>query len=155
MVRQAERSLRGWLSEWRFWMTIAYIGLAALVVALFAVNARTSRANAVVAREAAIHQAEASATKKAEALGRKLKVAQCVEGRPQLKKINTFAVGVSELARILYENTSEVLAATAPTDSQYQVRLQNTRRIARTVPAVSGIHFHVPTIAECNRLGKP
>jgi dTDP-4-amino-4,6-dideoxygalactose transaminase len=155
MVKKAERSMRGLLSEWHFWMVIAYIGLAMLVVALFVVNARTARANARVAKEAAIHQAETSASAKATALGKRLKVSQCIAGRPQLAKIDRFTDGVSELAHILYENTSEVLAATVPTDSQYQVRLQNTRRIARTVPAVSGIHFHVPTIAECRRLGKP
>jgi len=155
MVRKAERSLRGLFSDLRVWILIAYVGLAALVVGLYVVNTRTARANTRVAKEAAVRQAERLASAKAGTLARKLKEAQCLQSRPQLRKINAFAAGVEELARILYANSQELVSATPPSDGQYQVRLRNSRRIARTVPAVSGIHFHVPTTAECHRLGKP
>lgn len=134
MPRRHER-LRLYLSDWRPWTTVAYLGLVGVVVALY------------------FHQTEIGkqeATREAE---RQARVAQCVGAIPQLRKTQRFLEGVREFHRVAAMNSKATLDATPKTDPQYQVRLQNYRRIAATVADVSGLSFHIPTVGECQRLG--
>ena len=51
-MARAERSLRTVMSDWKFWMGVAYFGLAAVIVSLFVLFNRTAHEEAVRAAAA-------------------------------------------------------------------------------------------------------
>lgn len=123
------------LGQDRTWIVLAYFGLAGVVVALYFHQTEISRQEA--ARQAADHA----------------KVSQCVQSIPQLRKINRFAEGVKAFHVIVARNARAIVESTPRSDPQYAVRVANYRRILATIPAVSGVHFHIPTVSECELLG--
>ena len=136
------------LDNWRFWVGIAYFGLAVVVVWLFFLNQSTSKTQARQARDEAVRVAEIDSAQTAQRQ-------QCLASIPTLRRINGFVAGVSDLHMALEENAKAVLDATPKTDRQHRVRLDNWLRIKRTVNEVSGVHFPVPTLKQCHARGKP
>lgn len=145
-MRKLEINLRERLSEWRFWMVVAYVGLGTVLLSLVVVNARTSRATERVAGDEAIHQAEIENN-------RKLAIQQCLDSIPQLKKINEFALAEKAIADVLLANSIAVVKATPTDDPSYQIRLHNLQRLRPTVPAIEAIQFPVPTEKQCRSRG--
>lgn len=141
MTRQIKK-----IDNWKFWIGIAYIGLAATVIWLFFLNQRSSQTQARQARDEAVHQAESESALAAQR-------SSCLDSIPTLQRINVFVDGVHDLHAVLEQNSKALLDA-APAD-QRKVRLANWLRIKATVKKVAGIHFPVPTRAECRALGKP
>jgi hypothetical protein len=145
-VTRLEKPVREFLSSWWFWVGVAYVGLACVVVALYFVNGRTSRAAAHVARDEAVHQAEISA-------GRQAALTQCLASRPELQKINGFVRSVQAIRDALESNNKALLASTPSDSPSYQLRVANLRRIRATATEIRAVHFTVPTVAQCNARG--
>lgn len=145
------------LSDWHFWVIVAYLGLVGVVVALYFVNDKTSKASVALARQTAVRQAAVIADRKAATAARKLKVTQCMDSRKpgsNLRRINGFLHGVQVFHEIIATNNRAIVESTPTSDPTYQVRLNNYRRILRTVKDVSGVSFPIPSVADCKRLGK-
>jgi hypothetical protein len=145
-VSNVERPTREFLSSWWFWVGVAYFGLACVVVALYFVNGRTSRAAAHVARDEAVHQSEIAA-------GRQAALTQCLASIPELTKINGFVDSVQAIRDALQENGESLLATTPPDSPLYAVRLTSLRRIRATAKRIEAVHFTVPTIPQCRARG--
>lgn len=136
------------LDNWKVWVGVAYFGLAATVVWLFFLNQSNSRTQSRQDKDEAIRVAELEASTNAQR-------SQCLSSIPTLKKINGFVAGVYELHSTLEQNSKATLDATPKTDPAWRVRHDNWVRIRRTVAKVAGVHFPVPTKAECKAIGKP
>jgi hypothetical protein len=145
-VTRFERPLRETLMAWWFWVGVAYFGLACVVVALYFVNGRTSRAAAHVARDEAVHQSEIAA-------GRQAALTQCLASIPELTKINGFVESVQAIRDALQENSEALLTTTPRGSLLYQVRKASLRRIRATAKQIEAVHFTVPTIAQCRARG--
>lgn len=128
------------LSSFGTWLVIAYVALAVVVVWLFVVSGDRRR-------DEALHRGEVIADARA-------KVNSCLTSRPALTKINRFASAVLDFHLAAYENALAIAKATPKTDPTYRTRLRNAERIGATIPPVRAIRFHVPTRAECLKLGE-
>jgi hypothetical protein len=145
-VTNVEKPVREFLSSWWFWVGVAYFGLACVVVALYFINGRTSRAAAHVARDEAVHQSEIAA-------GRQAALTQCLASRPELRKINGFVGSVQLIRDALESNNRAVLEETPATSPAYTVRAANLQRIRATARQIEAVHFTVPTVAQCKERG--
>lgn len=130
MTRVAELMARD-----RTYIVLAYFGLVGVVVALY------------------FHQTEISKQQAERQAAANARVAQCIQSIPNARKINRFIRGVQEFHRVAAMNSRATVQSTPTSDPQYKTRLANYMRIRATVADVSGVHFHVPTVAECRTLG--
>ena len=145
--RELEAGVRGRLDNWKFWVGVAYFGLAAVVVALFFVNQRTQRAIADQQRAAGVHTAEivANATSQYHL---------CLASIPELREINAFVAGVKVVHDTLLANSEALLAKTPRSSPLYAVRLRSLLRLRRAARAAARVKFHIPTEAGCKALRK-
>lgn len=113
-------------------MIVAYLGLAALVVYGWTINARTLQ-------EEARRKAAETAT-----------VQACILSRPQVANVSRFVQGVNELALAIVENNAATVEFTPRSSPMYAVRRANLLRIIRARENVKAIsRFPVPTVAQC------
>ncbi len=131
-------------TTWRFVFGFAII---ATVVGLYFVNGRTSRTLAAQAATAAAAKAERKA-------GIQADYRACIVSIPQLTKVNGFVHGVQVLHRTLLENAVANHAATPPGSALYRQQVINIARLRKTVTAVSGVAFPVPTRRSCEKRRK-
>lgn len=136
------------LDNWKVWVGIAYFGLVITVVWLYYLNQRQSDTQAKQARDEAVRIAEVESTTQAQR-------DQCRASIPTLARINGFVDGVYDLHAVLEKNARLIAAATPKADPAYTIRQENWKRIRATVTKVAGVHFPVPTRAECEAIGKP
>lgn len=139
---ELERSVRHRLDNWKFWVAIAYLGLAATVVGLFFINQSTQNTVAKQAKDEAIHAAEIASNAKAQ-------YTQCLTSSPLLEKINDFIDGVRIVEHSLILNSRANLGSTNKKDPQYKVRQANLNRLVRASKVADSVDFPVPTKAQC------
>ncbi len=139
--------VRDWLDDWKVWVSVSYIGLAALVVGLYFVNSRTSETLAKQAAAAAGVAAEKQA-------GIQADYRACLVSIPQLTQVNRFVRGVQDLHVALLQNATASHRATPPGSALYRQQIVNIARLRRNVTAVLGVSFPVPTRASCEKRRK-
>ena len=123
------RRVREALSHWGPWIVLAYVGLVAVTVTGFTLNAHT-------VKQVTLEQAS---------------VARCLTSRPQLARISTHLRGVNQLARVLVMNNRATVDATPASDPQRPTRVRNLHRLEvaqRDIAAIESLH--VPSVAECH-----
>lgn len=133
---------RAFLSSLTFWVTCAYFLLLWLTVGLYVVNGKTSKA--IAKQEAATASAIVRQQSAADAAYK-----ACLVSIPALNRVNRFVDGVKDLHVALLENAVANHKATPPGTDVYRQQVVNIARLARTVDAVNGVRFPVPTKAEC------
>jgi hypothetical protein len=134
--------VRRFLDNWKLWVGVAYFGLVAMIVSLYFVNARTTRA-------VALQAAAAARTNTEHRLNAQSDYHACVVSIPALRKINRFVNGVQVLHQALLLNAVKAHEATPPGSALYRQQVANIARLSRSVDAVSGVAFPGPTVAEC------
>ncbi len=134
--------VRDWLDDWKVWVAVAYFALAAMVVALYFINARTTRTLSNQAAAAAQVAAEKQAVTQSD-------YRACIASIPQLAQVNQFVHGVQLLHRSLLANSKATHAVTEPGTPLYRQQIVNIARLRVSVAAVNGILFPAPTAAEC------
>lgn len=141
------------LSSLGFWLLVAFVGAGvALTLSVSSHNdAVTARQNAAIARQ--IANGERIARLAADAAALKAKREACIAAIPQLRKIAAFVTAVKAFHAAAAANAHRLLLATPRTSPVYELRLKNYRTLDSTVPPVAAVHFHVPTVAECNAIG--
>lgn len=138
----AERTVRRFLDSPWLWRGVAWIGLVLVVVALFYVNQRTSRA--LARTEAAAHAQQLRIQASADAT-----YAACVRSMPLLRKTNRFIRGVQREHRTLLLNALAAHRVEPEGTRLYRQQVRNIVRLRAAVTDVTGVTFHVPTVAEC------
>lgn len=144
------RRLNQWrptLDSFNFWIGVAYLGLAAVVVVLFILNQRSSDNIRRTAADEAAHSAEIVSAARS-------RYQQCVGSIPELAKINRFIRGVQLLHIAQEQNALAVLKVTPRHDPTYMARYQSYLRFKAAADKVKGVHFDVATVAECRALRK-
>lgn len=127
MLERVPTRLLRVLDSWRFWMTIAFVALAAIVVWQFFLTQRSIKEQS--AREARIQSDYQS----------------CIRSIPSLTKISRHVEGVNELAVILVRN-SKSLIHTPP----LRVRQMNYALLVAAQKKIAAVKsFPVPTVASC------
>lgn len=134
---------RVFLDNWRFWMGVAYVAIAVVIVFLWINYQDVADSQARQARDEAVKiasvQAQASATYQS-----------CLNAIPELEKINTHVQGVNEFARTILVNSHQTLIATPKDDPQYAVRFANYERLlAATTKIGAARSIPVPTKQDC------
>lgn len=134
--------VRRFVDNFWFWVGFFNVAIAALVVGLYFVNARTSR---TLARQAA--EASRLASEKQASADASYKV--CIASIPQIARINVFLDGVQDLGTTLRDNSIASHAATPASTDLYRQQVKNIRKLRRAVRAVSGVKFPAPTPQIC------
>lgn len=130
------------LDSWQFWVGVAYVGLACVVVALWVNYSRVSREQVQTERVSAARHADIVANAEAQ-------YQQCVKSIPALIRINRFLHGVQDEHRILLVNSLASHQATPKDTALWKAQLVNIRRLRRASEEVQGVHFPVPTRKSC------
>jgi hypothetical protein len=138
-TREGTRRL---LDNWQFWVGIAYIGLACIIVALWVNYSRVSRDQTHTAEVVAARHADIVASAEAQ-------YAQCVKSIPTLTNINHFIHGVEEVHRILLVNSIAAHRATPPGSPLYRQQILNIRRLHDAFKSAKKVQFAVATQAKC------
>lgn len=143
MLDRVPDRVRIMLDNWRFWMGVAYIALACLVVALFFINARTTSSAAHVARDEAIRVAQVKAAAAAS-------YTACLKSIPALTAITTHLRGVNELAQVLLMNNKSALAITPRSDPLWKIRHASVARLRAARDQIAAVrNLPIPTRAQC------
>ncbi len=121
---------------------ISVLGIILVVIWLHSVDRKAASAKAHAATGEAIRIAEKHAASHT-------RVEQCLASIPTLRKVNRFVHGVQTLHLVLARNARQTLLSTTRSDPLYRARLESYQRIRATVPAVSVIHFTIPTRRQC------
>lgn len=133
------------LSDWKFWMGVAYFMLVWVSVATLVDYTHASHAISKTQRLVIEHNAEQAAARQA-------RVQQCFAQIPLSEQIDKFLDGVREF-HVIVTNNNKALADATPKDSPlYTIRLRNYQRLKATIPQVSSVRFPVPTKPYCRRL---
>jgi hypothetical protein len=136
--------VREMLDNDRMWRTVFAVAIVSMIVAMYFVNGRTSETLANQAATAAASTAERQA-------GIQADYRACLVSIPQLTEVNRFVHGVQDLHRTLLKNSIANHAATPPGSVLYRQQIVNIKRLRKTVVAVSGVAFPVPTRASCEK----
>lgn len=143
MLDRVPDRIRIMLDNWRFWMGIAYLALACLVIALFFINARTTSSAAHVARDEAIRVAQVKAAAASS-------YTACLKSIPALTGISRHLRGVNELAEVLLMNNKSVLAITPRSDPLWKVRRASVVRLTAARDKIAAAQsLPIPTPAQC------
>lgn len=138
---EAERSIRERLDNWKFWVGVAYFGLALLVVWLFFLNQD-------IARE----QAARTATAKANAVSTRDNCYRMVDNNPDLLSIIT-AIRLTSRNSIA---TSKAALRLAPDGALSDVRRASIKRNQRAMRAADKFRAQIvqstPTEQRCDEL---
>ncbi len=144
MARRLERPLREFLSDWHFWVSIAYIGLAFLTVWLYVLNGREARAGAL--RAAAIKSAATS------------QVSTCFTAVRNAPVTHGFVLAQAAIVDNGILGNESALARARPDDPLNPVRRASLARLraakanARSLRAL--IESSTPSRAKCVTLAK-
>lgn len=140
---EAERGIRTRLDTWKFWVGVAYVGLIAVIVALF-----------VIQRDLANEQARRTAAERAAAVGQ---VQQCraqAESRPQLLSL----VRAIRLNAANSATSLRGLLRLNPTGPSAELRRASLARARRSVNAADAftrrLRENMPTDRECRALAR-
>ncbi len=144
LLSRVPAPVRRFLDHDTTWRVVFATAIIATVGGLYFVNGRTSRTLASQAAVAAAATAERQA-------GIQADYRACLVSIPQLTKVNRFVHGVQALHLTLLTNALATHAATAPGSALYRQQIVNIARLRRTVTAVSGVAFPVPTKASCEK----
>lgn len=134
--------VKGLLDSWQFWVGVAYIGLACVVVALWVNYSRVSNEQVQTERVAAARHADIIANAEAQ-------YQQCVKSIPALTRINRFLHGVQDEHQTLLLNSLASHAATPKDTAIWHAQLANIRRLRRASREVQGVKFPIPTTKSC------
>ena len=142
---EIENGLRVRLDDWRFWMGIAYFGLALTLVAIVLIVVRNEHTAAAVAAQAAVHQSEIQSNAISQ-------YQQCLHSIPLTKKINLFAESVLVVQSTILSSSEAILKNTPKSSKLYKVRLHNVEQLQLATTLPEEIHFNVPTLKSCQSL---
>lgn len=144
-MRRVVRQMRPTLDSFNFWVAVAYVGLVAVVVALFFINQNTTANVKRTTADEAAHSAEILSSARS-------RYQECVASIPVLTKINGYLDGTRIVDRALVANSAANLAATPPGSALYWTRVQNLARLERAARSAKGVKFPVPTKQDCTAL---
>lgn len=138
----SEPSVRHRLDNWRFWVGVAYFGLALVVFGLYVLFTRVS---SEAARRAASQRSAAQA-----------QVTQCVTGVKNAPFVHGFVESQRTLVTSQILATQAALAVSSTDDPLYSVRVESLGRLERALASVEKLSDLVsastPTRAACNKL---
>ncbi len=138
----SEPKIRRRLDSWRFWVGIAYFGIAAVVLGLVVAFSRVS---SEAAKRAATQQAANQA-----------RVTQCAVAVRNAPIVAGFVDGQRAIIRNSILATIGALANTARTDPLYRVRLASLSRLqealSNTNQLAGLVSATTPTMASCDRV---
>lgn len=130
------------MDDWKFWMGLAYFGLALVVIALWINYDRVSADQARTTRIVAARHADVIANADAQ-------YQQCVKSIPTLTHVNHFLRGVQEVERVLIINSHANHMATPPGSDLYRTQAKNLLRLEDAIRSTHGVDFTVPTKPKC------
>jgi hypothetical protein len=139
-----EPRLRELMSDWRFWMGVAYFGLSAVVIALFILFNRTAREEA--ARAASNNAASST------------QVGQCFTQVKTLPLTRGFVAGQEAIVDDSLISTRAALNAAPANDPLHLIRVHALLRLERAKVATDRlrrlIEKETPTRKQCLRLAR-
>lgn len=141
-MARTEKGLRAMFQSLGYWLLVAYVVLACLVVALFYENGRTTRA---LIRTSNLEQENRL---KIEA-GAQAGYIACIAGIPLTRKINNFAGALYDEHQTFVRNSKAIISVTSKDDPQLKTKKENLKRLVRDGPAISAVHFQVQTKKTC------
>ncbi len=131
--------VRNRLDSWEWWVGVAYFALAGVIVALFFLNARTTRSVAHTAKLEAIREAETQTTYQT-----------CLASIPEFHRLSRHVAGVNHLAETLVKNSEAAIRAAPPGDPLMASRKANLKRLKTATAEIAAVTaFPAQTVAEC------
>lgn len=146
-MARTEKGLRAMFQSLGYWLLVAYVVLACLIVALFYENGRTTRA---LIRTSTLEQENRL---KIEA-GAQAAYISCIAGIPLTRKINNFASALYDEHQTFVRNSNAIIDVTKKIDPQYKIKIANLKRLVQDGPAIAAIHFQVQTPKSCKAAEK-
>lgn len=139
-----EERTRHVLDNWKFWIGVAYVGLAATVVALFVLFSRTAHEEAVrVSQQRTARQAQ---------------VTSCVSSARAAPAIQAILTAIESLAKNSIIASDQALAVESSGDPLRPIRLASRRRAIRARDSVRSFRQRfvagTPTLKRCATLAR-